>query len=41
MSIMASANKVKGSAAIAAPANVSDSKTRPVTINSILKRAAT
>ena len=41
MSILASENKGKGSAAIAAPANVSDSKTRPVTINSILKRAST
>ena len=41
MSIMESANKGKGSAKIAASANVSDSKTRPVTINSILKRTAT
>ena len=38
---MASANKGKGSAAIAAPANVSDSKTRPVTIKYIIKREAT
>ena len=41
MSIMASANKGKGSAAIAVSAKFSDSKTRPVTINSILMRAAT
>ena len=41
MSIMESANKGKGSAAIAASSNVSDYKTLPVTINSILKRAAT
>ena len=41
MSIMASANKGKGSAAIAASTNVSGSKTRTVTMNSILKRAAT
>ena len=41
MRIMANANKVKSSAAIAASANVSDFKTIPVTINYILKRAAT
>ena len=39
--IMANANKGKGSAAISTSANFSDSKTRPVTIKSILKRAAT
>ena len=38
---MESANKVKGSAAIAASTNFSDSKICPVTTNSILKRAAT
>ena len=41
MSIMASENKGKGSAEISASVNVSDSKTHPVTINSILNRAAT
>ena len=41
MRIMASANKGKSDSAIAASSNVSDSKTRPVTIKSIIKRAAT
>ena len=41
MIIMARANKGKGSAAISVSVNFSDSKTCPVTINSILKRAAT
>ena len=41
MIIMASAKKGKDSATISASANVSDSKTHSVTINSILKRAAT
>ena len=38
---MESANKGKGSAAIAESANISDSKTRPVTISYILKISAT
>ena len=41
MIIMASTNKGKGSSAIYASANISESKTRTVTINYILKRAAT
>ena len=41
MSIMENANKGKSSAALAASAVVSDSKTRQVTTNSILKRAST
>ena len=41
MRIMASANKGKSDSAIADSSNVSDSKTRPVTIKSIIKRAAT